>query len=289
MMRKNLVSMPISGKDPNHINKDNATPGNLSGLCNQIFHFINTIYVVRMSGQEFDIYFDYFSSDYSSGEHIPCSEIIDLEQMNKRYGWNIREITDFEGVPTEIYQTGYVFLTYYECPEFFEEMVRKLIFNNKYEQISKRLLENKGLKDEEVNLVHLRIDRVLQNHLLNYYGEDGQEKLRNYLESYENKINTYCGTDKKLVVLLSDVDHEMVTILKEKYDVFYVTREEVLEVSNELFNEEVKGHELFALVDMLFAKNLKVDTFIYAESEINTSTFSIMLKYLNQYKTMISV
>lgn len=285
-MSTKLISMPISGKDPNKLLQEQATPNNSTGLCNQLFHFINTLYAVKMSGQDVDIFFDFFSRDYVSGEHIPCSEILDLAEMNKIYNWNIREITQFDGGEVQLFQIGYVFLTNHQSPEFFEEIARKLIFNKKYEEISKRIVENKGLKDEEVNLVHLRIDRVVEKHIANSKGE---QKLREYLESYETKINTYCGTEKKLVVLLSDIVHEMVAKLKEKYDVVYVTREEVVEVSKELFNEEVKGHELFALVDMLFAKNLKVDNFIYAESDINTSSYSVMLKYLNKYNTMMSV
>lgn len=284
-MRKNLISMVISGKDPSRIMLDKATPRNSTGLCNQIFQFINTLFVVNESGENYQIYFDHFSKDVIHGEHMQCSEIIDLKEMNSRYGWDIKEIEEYKGGEAQIYPIGYVFLAAHRNPDFFKQTAQKIVFNEKYENVAKKLISIKGLDDEEVNLIHLRIDEDCRRHIL---GNKGQEVLDEYIDGYRKKIIQNCGTDKKLVLLLEDVEHDLVKELVSKYDTILLTKEEVSQTFKEINGDDIQGRELFALVDLLFGKNLKVDTYIYAENDTFTSSFSVLLKHFNEYKKMLS-
>jgi hypothetical protein len=46
---------------------------------------------------------------------------------------------------------------------------------------------------------------------------------------------------------------------------------------------------MYVLIDLLIGKNLKVDTYICAEGPIFKSSFSVLLKYLNDYKKIITI
>lgn len=284
-MRKNLISMVISGKDPSRILMDKATPRNSTGLCNQIFQFINTLFAVKQSGEDFQIYFDHFSRDLIHGDHMRCSEIINISEMNRLYGWDLKEIEDYRGGEAQVFPIGYVFMAEHNDKPFFAETAKRIIFTDKYENVAKRLIREKGLEGTEVNLVHLRIDEDCRRHIL---GSKGQQKLDEYIEGFRKAIKENISDDKKLVLLLEETDHEMVKELQEKYEVIFLSKQEVEKAFIEENGEEIKGRELFALVDLLFGKNLKVGTYIYAENETNTSSFSVMLKYLNDYKKMLS-
>ena len=83
---------------------------------------------------------------------------------------------------------------------------------------------------------------------------------------------------------------EGVKLLKEKYDVVYFDKDLVTETYNSLYNDGVlNGRELYALVDFLIGKNLKVDTFIGAEGEKFTSSFSVLLKNIKDYNNIVVV
>jgi hypothetical protein len=47
--------------------------------------------------------------------------------------------------------------------------------------------------------------------------------------------------------------------------------------------------EMFALIDLLIGKNLNVCAYICAEGRTFTSSFSVLLKHLNQYKKIITI
>jgi hypothetical protein len=89
---------------------------------------------------------------------------------------------------------------------------------------------------------------------------------------------------------MEDIHHPFVSELKEKYDVVYFDKDLVMETYNSLYNDDVlDGREVYALVDFLIGKNLKVDTFIGAEGEKFTSSFSVLLKNIKDYNNIVVV
>lgn len=274
----------ISGRDikmPYSI--EDKSPNNSTGLCNQLFHFINTINF----NQNTKIYFDFFSKDYRSGDLLKLSDILDLKKMKDLNNWDINDLIDFPGGELRVFKIGFVFQTYHSYNDNFINITKNIIFNSKYESLAKKVIEIIGIDNEEINLVHLRIDADAEDHISRHLSKD---KFQEYLESYKNNIFNNCSTDKKLVLLLEDVEHPLVKELSTKYNIVYFTKQMILETYNSMYNDNVlEGREMYALVDLLIGKNLKVDTYICAEGPIFTSSFSVLLKYLNEYKRIITV
>jgi len=281
----NVISILISGRDiklPYSIN--DKSPNNSTGLCNQLFHFINS---VSMYSLEDDVYFDFFSKDYRSGDLLKLSDILDIQKMKNLYNWRINDLIKFEGGDCFIFKIGGVFMTYNSDVNKFIDITKKIIFNDKYELVSKKVIDNMFLNDEEVNLVHLRIDHDAEDHISRHLSKSDFD---NYVNSYKTEILKNCSTDKKLVLLLEDINHPLVKELSTIYNVIYFSKDLILETYNSMYDDNVlEGREMYALIDLLIGKNLKVDTYICAEGRVFTSSFSVLLKHLNQYKKTITV
>ena len=264
---------------------EDKCPNNATGLCNQIFSAINAIYLSNL--YQNNLYVDFFSKDWIKGDLLKFSDIIDINKMRSELSWNIYDVTDFMGGEVQVIPHGYVFMCYHQDKESFKRISRSLIFNQKWENLSKKVIEKMGLLDEEVNLVHLRIDKDAEDHIVQLRKRECYNSL---LESYRNEINKNCDTNKKLVLLMEDIRHPFVSELKEKYDVVYFDKDLVMETYNSLYDDDVlDGREVYALVDFLIGKNLKVDTFIGAEGEKFTSSFSVLLKNIKDYNNIIVV
>jgi len=281
----NVISILISGRDfkqPYSLN--DKSPNNSTGLCNQLFHFINS---VSMYSLENDVYFDFFSKDYRSGDLLKLSDILDIQKMKSLYNWRINDLIEFEGVNYTIFRIGGVFMTYNSDVNKFIDITKKIIFNDKYELLSKKVIDSMSLNEEEVNLVHLRIDHDAEDHISRHVSKSAFES---YINSYKREILKNCSTDKKLVLLLEDINHPLVKELSSIYNVVYFSKDLILETYNSMYDDKVlDGREMYALIDLLIGKNLKVDTYICAEGGVFTSSFSILLKHLNQYKKIITI
>jgi hypothetical protein len=254
------------------INIENTNwPGNACGLCNQIFKFISTI--AYNSGH--DIYLDLFSKDYLKGNTIYASEIFNLEEMRK-LGHRLYDIVDMDYNQNYVIKTyPGVYMLYHMNKDYFINIVKSLRFSSKYENIAKNVLVNKGLSNKLVNLVHLRIDIDMKNHVVS---TDGLERYLNIIEMYREQIYLNCDNSIPLVLLLEETDHSFVKELQKDYDVYMFEKSEVLSVDN-----KIEGREIFALVDLLTAKELTIDKFIGLEG----STFSLILNYLIECKKSI--
>jgi len=254
------------------INIENTNwPGNGCGLCNQIFKLISTI----AFNNEHDIYVDLFSKDYLNGNTICASEIFDLEEMRK-LGHRLYDIVDMDYNQNYVIKTyPGVYMLYHINKDYFINIVKSLRFTSKYENIAKNILVNKGLSNKLVNLVHLRIDIDFKNHIVS---TSSLENYLNLIESYREQIYLNCDNSIPLVLLLEETDHLFVKELQKDYDVYMFEKSEVLSV-----DDKIEGREIFALIDLLTAKELTIDKFIGLEG----STFSLILNYLIECKKSI--
>jgi hypothetical protein len=254
------------------INIENTNwPGNGCGLCNQIFKLISTI----AFNNEHDIYVDLFSKDYLNGNTICASEIFDLEEMRK-LGHRLYDIVDMDYNQNYVIKTyPGVYMLYHINKDYFINIVKSLRFTSKYENIAKNILVNKGLSNKLVNLVHLRIDIDFKNHIVS---TGSLENYLNLIESYREQIYLNCDNSIPLVLLLEETDHLFVKELQKDYDVYMFEKSEVLSV-----DDKIEGREIFALIDLLTAKELTIDKFIGLEG----STFSLILNYLIECKKSI--
>jgi len=254
------------------INIENTNwPGNGCGLCNQVFKLINTI----AFNQGSDIYVDLFSKDYLKGNTICSSEIFNLEEMRK-LGHKLYDIVDMDYNQNYVIKTyPGVYMLYHMNKDYFINIVKSLRFTNKYENIAKSILVNKGLSNKLVNLVHLRIDIDFKNHVVS---TGSLENYLNLIERYREQIYLNCDNSIPLVLLLEETDHSFVKELQKDYDVYMFEKSEVLSV-----DDKIEGREIFALIDLLTAKELTIDKFIGLEG----STFSLILNYLIECKKSI--
>jgi hypothetical protein len=272
------------------INMETKYPMNGSGLCNQLFRVINVISLIK----DENVYFDLFCKDIMTGEMIELSSIIDLDEMKNKYGYNIQDITKFNQQDSfQVYDNHYVFMTYDRDKIKFKEVVNNIIWNNKYEELSKKIILDKNLDSKLINLVHLRIDKDYQAHVMGYRNSDEEDYTTQYwknrelayyelIDRYRKEIYSNCDKSMPLVLLMDDVNHEFVQELKKDYEIIFFEREEVLK-----YQSDINGRELFALVDLLIGKNLNVNNFIGLETDKplvdgnkHVSSFSVLLKYL---------
>lgn len=293
---KNKFTFPVD------INK--KYPNNGSGLCNQLFRFINALNFLDPTNN--DIFFDFFSKDYLSGDMCKISEIIDLSEMNKKYSWKLHDITEFS---TDYYTTNsyllhndhFVFRSYYNSHESFEHFSRSIIWKNKYSELADKIILSKFLNESTVNLVHLRIDHDAKKHILGNRDSDGdysseywknrERAYQDLIDSYEKTIYENCDFSKPLVLLLEDVHHPLVKKLQNDFKVIFFEKELV-----DTIEPNISGREFYALIDLLIGTKLKIDTYIGLENVDplsdgvkHSSSFSILLKHLADYKKCIMV
>jgi hypothetical protein len=257
---------------------------NNTGLCNQIFKLINAIHLFK--SDEYKIYVDLFSKDYRGGKLIKISEILDINIMNELHNYNLNDVTELIEPPDIVDEIGYVFECYHKNKNRFIEIVKSLVFNKKLEEFSKIIIEHYKLYDL-TNLVHLRIDSDFENYLV---ASKSIDCFNSHINSYRKIITDNCKNDKKLVVLMEDVEHPFVNDLKFLYDVVFFDKSTILKIYNENYNDEfLEGREIFALIDLIIGKNLKVDNYIGCENTNFSSSFSVLLKYLGNYNKILMV
>lgn len=194
----------------------------------------------------------------------------------RKLGHRLYDIVDMDYNQNYVIKTyPGVYMLYHMNKDYFINIVKSLRFSSKYENIAKNVLVNKGLSNKLVNLVHLRIDIDMKNHVVS---TDGLERYLNIIEMYREQIYLNCDNSIPLVLLLEETDHSFVKELQKDYDVYMFEKSEVLSVDN-----KIEGREIFALVDLLTAKELTIDKFIGLEG----STFSLILNYLIECKKSI--
>lgn len=299
-----IFSDPSLGYDKSRIKLpvdiNQTFPKNGSGLCNQLFRVCNSLAFLHPQINE--IYFDLFCKDIMSGKMVKLSEILSFPEMKAQFGYKIFDITDLEDNDFQIYNDNYFFRSYHTNSLFFEKILKSLIWNSKFEDISKKIISKMKLQDRIVNLVHLRIDQDFKTHILGLrtdpntdynteYWRNREQAYNDLVSNYEKAIYQNCDNSIPLVILMDEVTHPFVEKLKKDYEVLFFDRDTVLEVAN-----DIEGRELFALIDLLIGKNLTVNNFIGLETKSplsdgnqHSSTFSIVLKYLSNSKKTIMV
>lgn len=283
---------------PIDINK--KYPLNGSGLCNQVFRFINSINFLEPTTNS--IYFDLACKDINTGDMTKLSNIIDIESMSNKYSMNLFDITDFNFTHQfKIYNDHGVFRSYQNDENAFKDIAKKIIWNEKFENISKEIISRKNLNNTKVNLVHLRIDSDYKKHIMgnrtpsddqsSEYWVNREKAYYQLIDRYRSTIKENCDKSIPLVLLMDETTHSFVKELSDDYDLVFFDKSEVLEV-----DESIEGRDIFALVDLLIGKNLDIEIFIGMENNIplidgtkHSSSFSIMLKYITDSKKIIMV
>jgi hypothetical protein len=274
-------------------------PMNGSGLCNQLFRFINVISLMRNE----TVYFDLFAKDIYTGEMIELSSIIDLDAMRSKYGYSIYDITQFNKQDDfQVYDNHYVFMLYDRDKIKFKDIVENIIWGEKYEELSKKIILDKNLDNKLINLVHLRIDEDYKTHVMGNrsnvdedyttpYWKNREKAYYELIDRYRKEIYVNCDRTIPLILLMEDINHEFVQELKKDYDIIFFEKETVLK-----YQSDINGRELFALVDLLIGKNLNVNNFIGLENNEplidgnkHVSSFSVLLKFLTSAKKITMI
>ena len=131
------IVLLIHGKTYPQIPVDLSTkyPNNFHGLFNQLFQLINHIsypaeYQSWYKDTGSELWIDVMSTDIFEGITIPISEILDLEQMNQEFGYNFRDLSNYNpesNLPfTKWWSFNGPFFIYKNYPEKFKESCRKL-------------------------------------------------------------------------------------------------------------------------------------------------------------------
>jgi hypothetical protein len=311
----NIVSVLIFSHPELGYDKQNFTfpvdvnikfPGNGSGLCNQIFRFINSLAYLNPNSN--NIYYDFFSKDYLTGEMCKISEIIDINRMNEIYNTNLYDITELKEDEYSInnfqlYNDHYVFRTYHSNPELFKDLCKKIIWKKRYVDTANEVIRQKNIQDTQVNLVHLRIDYDIKKHIIgNRQGDEdyNTEYWKNrelaydqLIANYESAIYSKCDSSKPLILLMEEITHPFVSKLKKDFDVIFFDKELVQSIYNQICGSQIDGREIYALIDLLIGSNLKVETFIgqeaihpYVDGVKHASSFSILLKNIVEFKNI---
>ena len=258
------------------------------GLCNQLFHLMG---VINHCNFEHDVlYCDYFNKDMHNISFLNYSELFDFAEMNANNKWNLKDLTSLETlIDYRVWPFENPWKLYIVNKRQFKDIAQKLIFNKTWVDLANCIIADTGIASEEVNLVQLRIDSDVKDHLKKRFPTN-PKIFENYLSSYKQSIYKHCSFDKKLVLLLGETDHPFVKELQKDYNVIFFDKEIVLNSYYKLYNKrDFDGREMFALIDLLIAKNLKVNKYILSHGKVFISSFGILLKYLNTYKSIVAV
>jgi hypothetical protein len=283
-------------------NSNYKCPNNGSGLCNQLFRFINAISYLDPKNNQ--IYFDFFSKDYLSGELCSLSEIIDLKKMNETLDFKLYDVSEFKiddfiNNNYQIHNDHFAFRTYNHKFDTFISSCKSIIWKDKYLNVSNKIIDLNALK--RVNLVHLRIDQDFKKHIVgnrSTESQDTEEYWQNRNEAYDELVKSYektiyenCDSDIPLVILMEETSHQLVKKLENDFEVIFFDKELIKSIE-----PSIDGREFFALIDLLIGLNLNIETYIGLENKNplrdgnkHISSFSILLKYLANYKKCIMV
>jgi hypothetical protein len=249
--------------------------GPMSGLCNQLFRIINAL--ARYGSNT--LVLDVMTKDFFTGEVLPTSELVDLDQMNYMYQLDLNDITKFKPTAFQWDNDGYIFRAWEQERPKFIEYARKLIFSDRIRGTGALLVQNFELVGKSANLVHLRLEEDIMAHI------NDSVQFENCVNKYYELITTNCNRGKPLVVLTGNDQHPIMSKLRAEYNVVFVSSEKALEVLNRNESNPLDGREILGLCDFAFAQNLIVDNLVY----MNGSSFSILLKTLVPHRKGFAV
>ena len=140
-MKKYICNIVASNKPTFPVDLNKKVKNNCTGLCNQLFKFINGIFVADVYNDE--IYFDLFSTDNLKGDLIPLSNVIDLDKMRALYNLKTYDIIDLKSTDNcFLIDDGFVFRAYFSSIDSFNDIANKIVFSDRFESFSKFLIDN---------------------------------------------------------------------------------------------------------------------------------------------------
>ena len=279
-----IVCVPIYNKRLEYpIDLEKIYKNNSCGLCNQLTQIINL-----MCRDVSDFYIDVFSMDLYKGNITPISNILDLEVMNSKYDMKVKDIIEMSELDfreSAIHEINWnsPFMIYRHNPDKFRESARKIEINKVFKKIANNLARDKVVIGRGVNLIHLRIDNDFKGHCR---ADSGDPYYDSIVSKYEKEIYEKCDPSIPLCLLIDTYEHELVSKLKNDYEVVYVTKEEC----DAYLPEKFKGmRDIYAFCDFAFSTNLNINNLMILENPRETSSLSIILKSYLDYNNCTSI
>lgn len=299
------VLLLIHGKKFPQIPVDLKTtyPNNFHGLFNQLFQLINHLtfpeYQSWYKTPEIELWIDVMSTDIFEGKTIPISEILDLEMMNREFGYNLKDLANYDPKLNLPFRNFWAFdepfAAYNKYPETFKQNCRKLRFSKRLLNMARDINSKKGLTDRLVNLVHLRFCSNFNTKLNSFRGTPLEMKTGQYsdfnqegeiyertLQECRNTINQNCDKSIPLCLLVPNKNHPFIEELRKDYEVFIVQESEYLEYLDGM----TYGNDISGICDVAWASQLRINNFIHQadESSKNISSYSLFLREYLTYR-----
>ncbi|CAK7994879.1 Hypothetical protein POVR1_LOCUS397 [uncultured virus] len=266
----NIVAVLTFGtNDHIHAPVDLAIKRCKTGLCNQLFRLINVL--VAHEPETNIIVLDVISADYQTGQVLSADTLLDLEKMNSIYHLNLQDITKNKPTHYCINNDEFIFRSCWHQPSEFAKRAKQIIFHERLIQTGRQLVEHFGLIGRLVNLVHLRVEDDMMEHV-------GPTAAAKILADYETQILQFCQRDLPLVLLTGCEEHELISKLRKEYSVIIASKCLALSFLNQ-GGERLDGREILAACDITFAQHLMVNHFIgFGEGTARMSSFTMFIR-----------
>lgn len=177
----------------------------------------------------------YITEEYS--EYIHNDIIINLQ--NPEYISNWSEIDE----------------CYTQNEELFVYFLKNIKFNNRFITYSNNALlidaNNEyahlplvNLKDNKVNVIHLRVEKDITGHMLVHNNMTQEEYDINLQNKYIELIKKYFSKDDIIFILSYNLDNNVINFLRDNGYKFYITKKNIFD-----------GREKHAIIDLLIGEN----------------------------------
>lgn len=212
-----------------------------SGLCNQMYSVITGV-IFALSQNKHTLVIDAFQDDYSVYKYTAISEILDLDEMNRRlepFDIRLRDIRDHPTYEHVIYPMC--------CPTYadqrmFDIVLRSIRFHPSYVSLAKQFTDQIE-PGARINALHLRIEDDAIRHWCNS-NEMSEAEFRTALtKRYIDVIKEHVDKTDVNLILSYSTDNGVLDFMKEN-GYRYLLTEKNLSL----------GREKNAIVDTLVAQ-----------------------------------
>lgn len=250
------------------------------GAFNQLYQIINAIAVGHITMYENDTYIGPFCKDHQEGSIVPISLILNLEEMNRIYGFKFIDCLNYqEKYFLNWYHPHGVFLVHWETPLQFAESCKKIIFSDTLKNSVHEAMKEKDFLGIEANVAHIRFADNFAREVFNNLSKS--RDLETLEESCIRIIHETCTRELPLFLLTHDKTHPAILKLSEDYNVIFI---EAFEYEKHLPESCANGRDIISVCDVIACHNLRINNFIYQENSDHVSSFSIFIKNTANYK-----
>lgn len=203
---------------------------NNSGLCNQIYSLISTIFHC-MENNKNTIIISNFLKSIDTNNYSPISEIIDLDKLNnflKKYNITLIDREKYEVVNEEYFTNPCNFEIIDKYRPLFKDILQELkfseIFNEKIFDIICKINMS-----SIINVIHLRVEDDAIKHWSVMNNIDYFQFKKILIEKYKKEIDKNINKNDLTFILTSDPDNEVIHFLTLNNFNFQMTKKYFLE------------------------------------------------------------